>query len=126
MTQLLYKFLLIISHKTKLTTKTKTTLYLQIKTVPLFYLHPILILHNPLKHKYHLVEIMIHLLFHLISQLRFTLIILLNKALQIHNILHRTLIQYIFKHQPHHHLLNYKLQPILQLKLTQYKLHNLP
>ena len=50
----------------------------------------------------------------------------LNKAHQIHTILHRTLIQYIFKHQPHHHLLKYKLQLILQLKLTQYKLHNLP
>ena len=37
------------------------------------------------------------------SQLRFTLIILLNKALQIHNIIHKTLIQYIFKHQRHHH-----------------------
>ena len=40
-------------------------------------------------------------------------------------ILHRTLVQYIFKHQPHHHLLKYKLQLILQLKLTQHKLHNL-
>ena len=53
-----------------LTTKIKTTLLLQIQTIPLFYLHPILILHNPLRHKYHLLEIIIHLLFHLNSQLR--------------------------------------------------------
>ena len=58
---------------------------------------------------------MTHLLFHPNSQLRFTLIILFNKALQIHNIIHKTLIQYIFKHQPHHHLLNYKFQLVLQL-----------
>ena len=69
----------------------------------------------------YLLEIIIHLLFHLNFQLRLTPIILLNKAHQIQ----RTLIQYIFKHQPHHHLLKYKLQLILQLKLTQYKLHNL-
>ena len=55
-----------------------------------------------------------------------TPIILLNKAHQIHTILHRTLIHYIFKHQPHHHLLKYKLPLILQLKITQYNLHNLP
>ena len=70
-------------------------------------------------------EIIIHLLFHLSSQLKQTPIILLNKAHQIHTILHRKLIQYIFKHQPHHHLLKYKLQLILQLKLTQCQLHNL-
>ena len=33
---------------------------------------------------------------------------LLNKRHQIHTILHITLIQYIFKHQLHHHLLKYK------------------
>ena len=68
---------------------------------------------------------MTHLLFHLNSQLKITLIILLNKALQIHNIIHKTLIQSIFKHQPHHHLLKYKLQLILQLKLIQYKMYKL-
>ena len=57
---------------------------------------------------------MTHLLFHSNSRLRFTPLIPLNKALQIHNILHKTLIQYISKHQPHRHLLKYKLQPILQ------------
>ena len=61
------------------------------------------------------------LLFHLNSHLKFTLIILLNKALLIHN----TLIQSIFEHQLHHHLLEYKLQIILQLKVIQYKLYKL-
>ena len=51
---------------------------------------------------------------------------LLNQAHQIHTLLHRTIIQYIFKHQLHLHLLKYKPQLILQLKLTQYKLHSLP
>ena len=91
-----------------------------------FYLHLILILLNPLRHKYYLLEIIIHLLFHLISQLRQILMTLLNKAHQIHPTLHKTIIQYIFKHQLHHHLLNYTLRLILQLKPTQYKLHKLP
>ena len=84
-----------------------------------------LILHNHLRHKHHLVKIMTHLLFHLNAQLKFTLIFFLNKALQIHNIIHNTLIQSIFKHQPHHHLLKYKLQLILQLQLIQYKMYKL-
>ena len=125
MTQILYKFLPTISHKMKLVTKTKKILQAQLKTIPLFYLHHTLIFYNHLRHKHHLVKIMTHLLFHLNSQLRFTLIILLSKALQIKNILHKTLIQYIFKHQSHHHLLKYKLQLILQLKLIQYKLYKL-
>ena len=56
---------------------------------------------------------------------KFKLNILLNQALQTHYILHRTLIQYIFKHQHHHYLLKYKLQLIPQLKQIQYKIHNL-
>ena len=80
---------------------------------------------HPLRHKNYLLEIIIHLLFHLNSQLRSTPITLLNQAHQIHTILHRILIQYIFKHQLRHHILKYKLQLILQLKLIQYKLHNL-
>ena len=55
------------------------------------------------------------------SHLRFTLIILLNKALQIHNIMHNPIIQINFKHQLHHHHLKYKLQLILQLRVIQYK-----
>ena len=62
--------------------------------------------HNHLRHKDPLVKIMTHLLFHLNSQLKSTLMILLNKALLIPN----TLIQSIFKHQLHHHLLKYKFQ----------------
>ena len=65
-----------------------------------------------------LVKIMIHLLFHLYFQLKLTLIFLLNQVLLIHN----TLIQYNFKHQLRHHLLIYKRQLILQLKVIQYKL----
>ena len=121
MIQILYMFLPTISHKTKLITKTKTTLYVQLKMTPLFYLHLMLMSHNHLKHKDPLVKIMTHFLFHLNSQLNFTLMILLNKALLIHN----TLIQSIFKHQLHHHLLKYKLQLILQLKLIQYKMYKL-
>ena len=49
-----------------------------------------------------------------------------QKAHQAHPTLQRTLIQYIFKHQLRHHFLKYKLRLILQLKPTQYKLHNLP
>ena len=41
-----------------------------VTTTPLFYLHPIPKLHNLLRHKYHLLEIIIHLLSHLNSQLR--------------------------------------------------------
>ena len=59
-----------ISPKTKLQTKTKTTLQTPTQTIRLFYLHLILILHNPLKHKYYLLEIIIHLLFHLNSPLK--------------------------------------------------------
>ena len=121
MIQILYKLLPTISHQTKLTTKPKITLEVQLKITPLFYLHLILILHNHLRHKHHLVKIMTHLLFHLNSQLKFTLIILLNKALLIHN----TIIQSTFKHQFHHQLLKYKLQLILQLKLIQYKMYKL-
>ena len=87
----------------------------------LFYLHLILILHNHLRHKHHLVEIMTHFLFHLNSQLKYTPIILLNKALLLQN----TIIQSTFKHQLHHHLLKYKLQLILQLKVIQYKMYKL-
>ena len=77
--------------------------------------------HNHLKHKDPLVKIMTHLLFHLNSQLKSTLIILLNKAHLIRN----TQIQSIFKHQLHHHLLKYKLQLILLLKVIQYKMYTL-
>ena len=125
MIQILYKFLPTISHQTKLITKFKITPEVQLKITPLFYLHLLLILHNHLRHKYHLVEIMTHLLFHLNSQLKFTLIFLLNKALQIHNKTHNTKIQSIFKHQPHHHLLKYKFQLLLQLKVIQYKMYKL-
>ena len=58
------------SRKTILQTKVKTTLQIPTKTITPFYLHQILILHNPLRHKYYLLEILIHLLFHLNSQLR--------------------------------------------------------
>ena len=120
MIQILYKFLSTISHQTKLITKTKTTPQVQLKITPLFYLHLLLMSHNHLKHKDPLVKNMTHPLFHLNSQLKFTLIIL-NKALLIHN----TLIQSIFKHQLHHHLLKYKLQLILYLKVIQYKMYKL-
>ena len=90
----------------------------QFKITPLFYLLLRLIQPNHLKHNDLLVKIMIHLLFHLNFQLKLTLIILLNQVLLIHN----TLMQYNFKHRLRHHLLIYKRQLILQLKVIQYKL----
>ena len=121
MIQVLYKFLPTISHQIKLMIQTKTTLLIQFKITPLFYLHLILMSQNHLKHTHLPVKIMTHLPFHLNSQLKFTLIILINKALLIHN----TLIQSIFKHQLHHHLMKYKLQLILQLKVIQSKMSKL-
>ena len=59
-----------ITQKMNLQTKIKTTLQIQTQTIPLFYLHLKPILLNPLRHKYYLLEIIIHLLFHLNSQLR--------------------------------------------------------
>ena len=93
----------------------------QLKITPLFYLQLILLSHNHLKHKDALVNIMTHHLFHLNSQLNATLLILLNKALLISNLL----MQSTFKHQLHHHLLKHKLQHILQLKVIQYKMYKL-
>ena len=121
MIQTSYKFQPTISPHIKLMIQTKTSLMVQFKITPLFYLHLILMSHNYLKHKHPLVKIMTHLLFHFNSQLKFTYMILLNKALLIHN----TLIQSIFKHQLHHHLLKYKLQLIFQLKVIQYKMSKL-
>ena len=68
-----------------------------------------------------LVKIMTHFLFHLSFQLKSTLIVLLNKSL----LIPITLIQSTFKPQLHHHLLKYKLQLMLQLKVIQYKMYKL-
>ena len=43
--------------QTKLQTKIKTTLQILTQTIPLFYLHLILLLNTPLTHKYYLLEI---------------------------------------------------------------------
>ena len=121
MIQVLYKFLPTISHQIKLMIQTKTTLLVQFKITPLVYLHLILMSQNHLKHTHLPVKIMTHLLFHLNSQLKFTLLILLNKAL----LIHKTLIQSIFKRQLHHYRMKYKLPLILQLKVIQSKMSKL-
>ena len=119
MTQILYKILPIISHQKKLIITTKMTPQTQLKITPQFYLHLILILHNHSRHSVLLVKMMIHLLFHHNLQLLAIPMVLLNKVLLILN----TQIQSIFKHQLHLHLLKFKFQPILQLKIVQYKMY---
>ena len=115
--QILYKSLLTILQQTKLLFKTKIPLQTQLTIIPLFYLHLILKLHNHLRHKDLYNKIMIHLLFHLNLLILTILMILLNKVL----LILKTQIQSTFKHQLHLHLLKYRLQLILQLKIIQFK-----
>ena len=119
MIQIFYKFPLIISQQKKLITKTKIPLHTQLKITPLFYPHLIPILHNHLRHTGLLIKSLTHLPFHPNLQLPTIPMIFLNKVLLILN----TQIQSSFKHQLHLHLLKYRLQPILQLKILQYKMY---
>ena len=72
MIQTSYKFVPIISSQIKLMIQIKTTLIVQFKITPLFYMHLILMSYNHLKHKHPPVKIMTHLRFHLNSQLKHT------------------------------------------------------
>ena len=117
MTQIFSKFLPIISLQKQIIINTKIPLQTQPKIIPLFYLQPILILPNNLKHLHPLVKIMIYPLFHLNLRLQTIPMVLHNQVL----ITLKTHIQYIFKHQLHLLLLEYKLQLTLQLIIFQYK-----